>query len=384
MSGLDETLARWRRETEQLEPPAALMAELQALAVAQTAASAAPVVAAKAAGVTKAVVLIVAVAVLGIAGAVLVSMMSRAPAPCESCAPSATDVTAPTAAPVMIAPATAVPEQPSAPKTPEAAVSAPMPAMLQELRDPKPRPDQLTPKTVTPKTPPVPDQLTPKTQPVPDLAIPKTPPAPDALTPSTPEPAELVAMVPSPGAGRLAAAKGEPPAPERLVRAVERLAATCAAQRNVLVELVREAAASDPDAAAAALTRWTLLCRAISGPALDGHRWFWPWAAPSSAGTACNTVMTDPSCDDGDNITQSIAAASRCVLGTTPGSCARRGALLQAVFAQCEAFTHRPDAKSRAAVDEVLSRLTAEFGDGLAPAAWCLNPAAKAEAQRRR
>jgi hypothetical protein len=176
---------------------------------------------------------------------------------------------------------------------------------------------------------------------------------------------------------------GAPPTPPRLASAVENLPFTCTAQRNVLVEIISEHGHDDPQAAAAALSRWTLLCRTLSGAAIDDSRWFWPWGlAPSNGGSTCKEVMTDPACADGENIKDSLDRAAECVRGTTRGSCARRAARLQTVFVSCEALTHAPGGQARQMVDEAVKQLVSEFGAELGAAAWCLNPAAQAEALR--
>lgn len=308
MSELDETLVRWRRETEQVQPSAALLVKLSALAVAQS--SAPPAAGAKAAGAgavaMKAAVVMIAVAVLGVLGAVLV--LPRAAAPVKDAPP---------------------------PAPAELARPAPPPA----LSDPAP------------------------------IAV------------SVPAKADQLAMVENVPAPRPAPTSPRPP---RLARAIERLPLTCTGQRNVLVELVRDHGHEDPDAAAAALARWTLLCRTVTGPAIDDYRWFWPWGlAPSNSGSSCKTVMSDPSCAEGQNITESIGRASECVRATTPGSCARRAARLQKVFASCEALLHERRG-ARSALDAAVTELTGEFGARLSAAAWCLTPAAQAEAVRLR
>ena len=198
----------------------------------------------------------------------------------------------------------------------------------------------------------------------------------------------LPALRPAPAAPlpAMAPALKLPPVPPRLARAAENLPLTCVDQRDVLVALIRDHGHDDPEAAAAALSRWTLLCRTVSGPAIDDYRWFWPWGlAPTNSGSTCKTVLEDPSCDEGANITDSIAGAARCVSATTPGSCARRAARLQAVFAASEGLMHERKG-APATVDEAVTELTNEFGAGLglAAAVWCLNPAAQQERLRLR
>lgn len=315
MSELDETLARWKRETEKVKPSPELMAQLNALAAAQS-----PQPAAKGVGIaTKIAFVLIAGLVLGVLG-----MLLLAPEPRAALAPLP-------AAPTRVAPPPRSPAEPG--------VVDPPPGEAPQPRRNKPSQPQADEPLVL--------------QAVPLQAVP-------VLRPD-----------------------GMPPTPPRLASAVENLAFTCAAQRNALVEIISEHGHDDPQAAAAALARWTLLCRTLTGPAIDDYRWFWPWGlAPTNSGSSCKTVMTDPDCADGDNIKDSLDRAAECVRGTTSGSCARRAARLQAVFVSCEALMHRPGGEARSMVDEAVKQLTAEFGAELGAAAWCLEPAAQAEALR--
>jgi hypothetical protein len=321
MSELDETLARWKRETEKVKPSPALMAQLNALAVAQSAP--APKPAGPGALAVKLGVVLIAVVVLGVVGFLL----------------------------LVREPGAVFQGNVSQPAAPPPAPAEPLP-----------------PPTMSP-----PAQVDAEPRGVPPLV-----PAPNRAKGDEPLVLQAVPAVPA-----RPAPSGASPTPPRLARAVENLSFTCAARRNVLVEIIREHGHDDPDAAAAALARWTLLCRTLNGPAIDDFTWFWPWGlAPQGSGTACKTVMEDPSCEDGKNIQESFDRASACVWDTTPGSCARRAGRLQMVFVSCEALMHVPGGNARFKVDEAVRALTNEFGDELAAAAWCLNPAAQAEGLR--
>jgi hypothetical protein len=188
-----------------------------------------------------------------------------------------------------------------------------------------------------------------------------------------------------------------PPRPARLEQAIAPLVHTCAGEREALDALIEgelghpaAAVAAPPtgetlqgmdvgesghelDAVAAALARETMLCRKLNG---TGPAWHWPWKL-------IGECPVTKECPPGGSVNESIANAEKCLAASAQGSCERRAARLQEVFAWCERVVH--DGSVRAThqkLGEQIALLGAEFGKGLEAAAWCENLQAQAEPLR--
>jgi hypothetical protein len=188
-----------------------------------------------------------------------------------------------------------------------------------------------------------------------------------------------------------------PPRPAKLEQAIAPLTHTCAGERETLDGLIEgelgHAAGAvaaprtggpfdgitagepghDADAVAAALARETMLCRKLNG---TGPAWHWPWKL-------IGECPVTKECPSGGSVNESIANAEKCLAASAQGSCERRAARLQEVFAWCERVVH--DGSVRAMhqkLGEQIALLEAEFGKGLEAAAWCENLQAQAEPLR--
>jgi hypothetical protein len=164
-----------------------------------------------------------------------------------------------------------------------------------------------------------------------------------------------------------------PPRPDKLEQAIAPLTHTCAGEREALDGLIDSELGHDADAVAAALARETMLCRKLNG---TGPAWHWPWKL-------IGECPVTKECPPGGSVNESIANAEKCLAASAEGSCERRAARLQEVFAWCERVVH--DGSVRAMhqkLGEQIALLEAEFGKGLAAAAWCENLQAQAEPLR--